>query len=112
MPSIPDENKRTGSMRVRLSPEMLERFEALAKRYGMPSATLAAFAIARFVQAEETNRMLVMDTARRQAELLGEQMTDERMERLFGPMFENMLSMFQHTQVAGGEGGGTTKAER
>lgn len=100
MPFIPDEHKRTGSMRVRLSPEMLDRFEALAKRYGMPPSTLAAFAIARFVQAEDTNRMVVMDAARQQVKTLGEQLTDERMDKLFGPMLKNMLSVFQGDQLA------------
>lgn len=110
MPFIPDEHKRTGSMRVRLSPEMLDRFEALAKRYGMPPSTLAAFAIARFVQTEETNRMVVMDAARQQVKTLGEQLTDDRMERLFGPMFENMLSAFQSAQLT--EGGGRDEASK
>ena len=34
------ENRRTDSIRVRLAPEMMERFENLASRYGMPPATL------------------------------------------------------------------------
>ena len=52
------ENRRTDSIRVRLAPEMMERFENLASRYGMPPATLCAFAVARFVQQEETNAQL------------------------------------------------------
>ncbi len=110
MPFIPEENKRTGSMRIRLSPEMLERFEKLAKRYGMPPSTLAAFAIARFVQSEETNRMVVMDAARQQVKAMEGQVTDERLERLLGPMFENMLTMFQNTKPAEGEEDEATKA--
>lgn len=100
MPYIPDEHKRTGSMRIRLSPEMLERFELLAKRYGMPPSTLAAFAIARFVQAEEMNRMLAMDATKQQAKTLGEMMTDEKMQHLFGPMFEAMFAATQSGQLA------------
>lgn len=104
MPYIPDEHKRTGSMRIRLSPEMLERFETLAKRYGMPPSTLAAFAIARFVQSEEMNRMVVMDAARQQAKTLGEQLTDDRMDQLFGPMLENMISTLQRSHLMDGRG--------
>lgn len=92
MPIVPEENRRTGSIRVRLSPEMLDRLEALAKRYGMPVSTLAAFAIARFVQSEEMNRMVVMDTARQQVKALEGQITDERMEKVFGTMLDAMLS--------------------
>lgn len=97
MPYIPDEHKRTGSMRIRLSPEMLERFEALAKRYGMPPSTLAAFAIARFVQSEEMNRMVVMDTARQQVKALD----DDRMQRMFGPLLESMVTAAQSGQLNG-----------
>lgn len=92
MPIIPEENKRTGSIRVRLSPELLERLESLAKRYGMPVSTLSAFAIARFVQSEEMNRMVVMDTARQQVKAMTGELTDERMERVFGAMIDSMLS--------------------
>lgn len=88
-----DENRRTDSIRVRLSPEMMGRFEALAKRYGMPPATLCAFAVAQFTQNEENKlsmtRMAVMDASRR----VGEQfdMTEETAERLFGPMLSEMV---------------------
>lgn len=47
------ENRRVDSLRVRLSEDMTERFESLANRYSMPAATLAAFAISRFVIQED-----------------------------------------------------------
>lgn len=82
-------NKRTDSIRVRLAPELLERFGKLADRYGMPPATLAAFAVAQFVQREETNaslaRMAVMDMVRRQGEQL------EGFEDAIGPALEAVL---------------------
>jgi len=80
--ATPAENKRTDSIRVRLSPEMMERFEKLASRYGMPPATLCAFAVARFVQSEESNfsnaRMAILDATRR----AGENINDEQIEAL------------------------------
>lgn len=114
MPVIPNESKRTGSIRVRLSPELLERLEVIAKRYGMPLSTLAAFAIARFVQGEEMNRMLIMDTVKRQADALGEQLTDDRADQLFGPMLENMMNTLQRSQLidGGGRRDETPKTER
>ena len=97
MPIVPEENKRTGAIRVRLSPDLLDRLEALAKRYGMPISTLSAFAIARFVQTEEMNRMVVMDTARQQVKALD----DDRMQRMFGPLLESMVTAAQSGQLDG-----------
>lgn len=97
MPVVPEENKRTGAIRVRLSLELLERLEALAKRYGMPVSTLCAFAIARFVQGEEMNRAVIFDTVRQQVEALD----DERMQRMFRPMLEVMVTAAQSGQLDG-----------
>lgn len=63
-----DLNRRTDSIRVRLSPDMMTRFEELADRYGMPPATLAAFAIARFVQQDENNLNIARDALNRMAD--------------------------------------------
>lgn len=91
--AIIQENKRTDSIRVRLSPDMMERFEVLAKRYGMPPATLCAFAVAQFVQTEENKlsmtRMAVMDASRRAGEQFD--MSDEQVERMLGPMLTEMV---------------------
>lgn len=46
-------NKRSNSIRIRLSPEMMERFEKLSAGFGMAPSTLAAFAVADFVIAYE-----------------------------------------------------------
>lgn len=58
------ENRRVDSIRVRLSDDMMERFEALANRYGMPTATLGAFAISRFVLQEEDSAAVNRDVQR------------------------------------------------
>ncbi len=52
------ENRRNQDIRVRLSEDMMTRFDALAARYGMPPATLGAFAIAKFVTSEENSLSL------------------------------------------------------
>jgi predicted transcriptional regulator len=54
--TVLEKDRRTDSIRVRLSPDMLDRFAGLAKGYGMPPATLCAFAVAQFVQAEEAKQ--------------------------------------------------------
>lgn len=47
-----DEDKRTQSIRVRLSPGQMERLTVLAKRLGMPPATLGALGVNRFIDEE------------------------------------------------------------
>ena len=47
-------NKRTDSVRVRLSPEMMVRLEAVSKELGMPPSTVAAMAVGTFVIAQES----------------------------------------------------------
>lgn len=88
-------NRRIDSIRVRLSPEMMERFENLASRYGMPPATLCAFAVARFVQQEETNaqlaRMVVLDASRRSGDRLEEVFSEDNLEKIFGPMLKALM---------------------
>lgn len=46
-------SKRSNSMRVRLVPEMLERFEKVARDFGMAPSTLAAYVIGAFVRDQE-----------------------------------------------------------
>jgi precorrin-6x reductase len=83
---------RTGSIRIKVAPEMLVRIEAQAKALCMPVATVCAFAVGDWVKRQETNeklaRMAVLSASRQNAEELG--VTDERIERLFGPMIAEM----------------------
>lgn len=50
-------NKRSDSIRIRLSPEMMKRFEKLSADFGMAPSTLAAFAVADFVIAHEYSEL-------------------------------------------------------
>lgn len=56
--AIPPEHRRTDSMRVRLSPSMMDRFDRLAESFGMPPSTLCAFAVISFIQQEEATARL------------------------------------------------------
>lgn len=89
-----ERNIRTGNIRIKVSPEMLDRIELQAKSLCMPVATVCAFAVGDWVTRQENNvklsRMAVLNASRQSAEQLGVQMTDERMERLFMPMIEAM----------------------
>lgn len=46
-------NTRSESMRVRLDPQMMRRFEAQAADRGMAPSTFAAFVLAEYVREQE-----------------------------------------------------------
>lgn len=72
---------RTQSIRVKLSPEMLKRVEGFSESYGMPVATLAAFALANWINQQETQqkmtRLAVLEATRQGFS----QFTGEAMEK-------------------------------
>ena len=61
--------RRTSDCRVKLDPKMLERLETIAVSNGFPVATMAAVAIAEWVnlkeQAARNQQMAILDFARR-----------------------------------------------
>lgn len=83
--------RRTDNVRVKLAPDMMERVERMACNYGMPTATLCAFAIAEWVAGKENNlalaRMSVMDIGRK----VGGQVSDIIQQILESPEFDQTL---------------------
>ena len=83
-----ERNIRTGNIRIKVSPEMLDRIELQARALCMPVATVCAFAVGDWVQRQENNlkltRMAVMQASRRSLDELG--LTDDKLQALFGPM--------------------------
>lgn len=59
--------KRTDSVRVRLSPEMMKRLEFISAQLGMPPSTVAALAVGSYVIEQErtivVERVLSQDGA-------------------------------------------------
>lgn len=51
-------NKRSNSMRVRLVPEMMERFDTISRDFGMAPSTLAAYVIGAFVRDQERHALM------------------------------------------------------
>jgi len=45
--------KRTDSVRVRLSPDMMKRLESISAQLGMPPSTVAALAVGSYVIEQE-----------------------------------------------------------
>lgn len=82
--------RRTDSVRIKLSPEMLARVEVQAKGFSMPVATVCAFAVAEWVQNRErgmamaqsavTNMTPVMEAIIREQVACGA-MTQEQAEQ-------------------------------
>lgn len=68
--------RRTGDCRIKLAPDMLARLEELAKSYGFPVATMAAVAVAEWVNGKEqqakNQRMMLLDVGRQVGGQLGE----------------------------------------
>ena len=60
--------RRTGDVRIKLAPEMRERLDVIAQAYGFPLATMAAVAVAEWVNSKEQNvknqEMMMMDVGR------------------------------------------------
>ena len=92
--------RRTDSVRVKLAPDMLTRLEAQAKAFGMPVATVCAFAVADWIQRKENEkamtRMAVLEATRKSGEMFN--MTDEQMERVFAPMLVELAKQQALTQ--------------
>lgn len=70
--------RRTGDVRIKLAPEMRERLDVIAQAYGFPLATMAAVAVAEWVNSKEQNsknqRMMLMDVGRQLGGQLGQMM--------------------------------------
>jgi len=83
--------RRTGDCRIKLAPMMLERLEKMADLYGMPSATLAAFALAEWINQKDNTlqlgRMAVMDIGRKVGGMIEEQLK----EAVDSPEFAQMI---------------------
>jgi predicted transcriptional regulator len=60
--------RRTDTVKIKLSPDILARLEDQARAFGMPPSTLCAFAVADWLNRQDQNqklaRMAVLDATR------------------------------------------------
>lgn len=84
--------RRTDNVRVKLAPDLMERMERMAGNYGMPTATLCAFAIAEWLNGKENSlamsRLAVLDMGRK----MGGQVSEMLEQMVQGPEFDQMVS--------------------
>lgn len=82
--------RRSDSIRVKLAPVMVERVERLAESYGMPVATLCAFAVAEWVAGKENNLRLARDAVLGIGSQVGGEMQKVLGHYAQSPEFERM----------------------
>lgn len=82
--------RRSDSIRVKLAPSMVERVERLAESYGMPTATLCAFAVAEWVAGKENNLRLALDAVLGISAQVGGEMQKALDEYTHSPHFEQI----------------------
>lgn len=85
-----DSIRRTDSIRIKLAPVMVERVERLAESYGMPMATVCAFAVAEWVASKETNLRLARDAVMGIGNQVGGEMQRALADFVDSPQFEPM----------------------
>lgn len=108
--------RRTGDCRIKLAPEMLKRLEVMAEHYGMPMATLAAFAVAEWVgeQEHKISMMRAQDFLRHPAtkklfdefeEQLSKQLPTEATAKDEAQIVEGIVALSQKNLPLEGNGG-------
>lgn len=84
--------RRTDSVKIKLSPELLERLEVMSQQYGMPPSTMAAFAVADFLlkheNAAKAVKMATLAVARDSVP------SDELLERLAPDLIAQVYKAF------------------
>lgn len=95
------ENRRTDSVRVRLSDDMMARLERVSLGYGMPVSTVAAFAISDFVQQKENTLNLSRDAITKVADHAVESMElPSEFAQVLASAFEPLLQTLQKPRTA------------
>jgi len=75
------EQARTESVRVKLAPQMTVKLEEMAVEYGMPTSTLAAFAISQWIIDQDRRLKLMKISAVEASRKMAESFSGETMEK-------------------------------
>lgn len=101
---------RTESIRIRLSPDLMARYEHQAARVGMTPSTLAAFVIGQWVKTQEDQLRIqsvaVMDAARKIAPQFDPVQIESLTAEMLDAMAPGMLRNIQQALKADKGGGG------
>jgi hypothetical protein len=85
--------RRTDSVRIKLSPDMLSRLEAQSESFGMPIATVCAFAVADWILRRENEKSLLRMASLEMARFLGEMfsLSSEQVEQSLSSRFPDLF---------------------
>jgi len=78
---IAGERARTDSLRIKLAPSMAERYESAASDFGMPTSTLAAFALSQWMIEYENKAKLSRAAMLELTRKLSEEFSGEKLEK-------------------------------
>lgn len=67
---------RDETLRIKVAPDILRRLEALAPRFGLPSSTLAAYAVAQWLSQQEQGANVAQAVAKEIGGHAGEMLRD------------------------------------
>jgi len=67
---------RDETLRIKVAPDILRRLEALALRFGLPSSTLAAYAVAQWLSQQEQGANVAQAVAKEIGGHAGEMLRD------------------------------------
>lgn len=99
---------RVAEVRVKLQPELLQQFDQIAQRRGVPAATLAALVIGEYVEkqgeAASLQRLVALDTSKRISDKFSEEDLLKGFSAMDPEVLRTMFSAFAETQEAGQAG--------
>lgn len=85
--------RRTGDVRMKLAPSKLKELEEMAVIYGMPAATLAAFAVVEWINGKQTQLRLQRAAMLEVSRGMTSQMREAMTELASDPEFQKMSLM-------------------
>lgn len=118
MENVSGRRARIAEVRVKLQPELLQQFDVVAQRRGVPAATLAALVIGEFVEKQGENtklqQMVVLDMSKRLSASFDEAKMASAMNHMDPAVlksFGDLLSSADAQEVSAGKAGSSAAPE-
>ena len=118
MENVSGRRARIAEVRVKLQPELLQQFDVVAQRRGVPAATLAALVIGEFVEKQGENiklqHMVALDMSKRLSASLDEAKLVSAFENVDPAVLKSWGAMFSSpdaSEVVAGKAGSSAAPE-